>query len=152
MKNFISILKEKSLIPKGERIGGYNEETVSFSEILSDYLMFYGNVIIEFITKRLLIKNEIYFYKYEVDDDSDDFYDMPFWEAEWRAKEVKFEYKDINKIYFLIPHLLTINKFLQYKNIKFEVINPNDLLSYSEVFFINKYKERIKLLRKEIVV
>ncbi len=144
IRNFITILKEKRLCPKGGRINGYDEETISFSDILSDYTAFYGDCIIEFIAESLCKKNNIYPYKYEVDENSKDFYDMPFWEAEWRTKEVSFDYNDINQIYFLTPPLLTLSEFLKEKNIKYKQIEERDLPSFPEEFFIKRYKERLK--------
>ena len=143
VRNLIAILKEKRLYPKGERINGYDEETISFSDILSDYTVFYGDVIIEFIAESLFKKNNIYPYKYEVNENSKDFYDMPFWEAEWRAKEVSFDYNDINQICFLTPPLLTLSEFLKENNIKYKQIEEKDLPSFPEEFFIKRYKERV---------
>jgi hypothetical protein len=143
--NLITILKEKVLIPKGERINGYDEDTISFSDILNDYATFYGNAIIEFVAKQLIRKNEIYPYKYDVDENSKDFYDMPFWETEWRGKQVKFDYNDINKIYFLDVPLLSISKLLHENGVKFKIISEKDLPSFSESYFMEKYRERMKI-------
>lgn len=69
---------------------------------------------------------------------------MPFWEAEWRIKEVSFDYNDINQIYFLTPPLLTLSEFLKEKNIKYKQIEKRDLPSFPEEFFIKRHKERLK--------
>ncbi|GEM_PF-4092162 len=141
LSNLIAILEEKVFTPKGRRISGYDEDTISFSDILSDYLSFYGDVIIELSARRLMEKNKIYPYRYDVEENSQDFYDMPFWEAEWRGKNVKFEYSDVNKIYFLDLPLLSITKFLHENKIEFEIISKEDLPSYSEEYYIEKYKK-----------
>jgi len=143
MSNLIAILKEKILIPKGKRINGYVEDTVSFLDILNDYMVFYGDIIIEFFGKNLIRKNSIYPHDYGLKETDPGFYDMPFWEAEWKGKEIKFEYEDINKIYFLEPPLLSIVNILLDNKIKFEIISEKDLPRFSEEYYIMKYKERI---------
>lgn len=144
--NLDKILTQKVLAPLGKRINGYDEDTISLSDILSDYTPFYGDVIIEFKAKNLFKKNRIYPYEYEVDESDPEFFDMPFWEAEWRAKNIKFDYSDINKIYFVNPPILLSSiRILQNKKTKFEIIDEKRLPSFSENYLIEKYKERMKM-------
>lgn len=145
MTTLLGILEDKVLIAKGERINGYDEDTISLSDILSDYIIFYGDVVMEFIATNLFRKNRIYPYVYGMEEDNPDFYDMPFWESEWRAKEVVFEYFDINKIYFFTAPLLSVKGLLRDKGIELEIVNVKDLQSYDEAHLIERYKERIKM-------
>ncbi|MCM8785800.1 MAG: hypothetical protein NC899_06150 [Candidatus Omnitrophica bacterium] len=149
--NFSEIIKDRILIPKGKRINGLDEDTVSLFDVLSRWVEHYGHIIIEFKASQIFIKNKIYPYNYGINEDDPEFYDLPFWEAEWRAKKVKFDYHDINKTYIIEDNFLStvdkinIIKILIEKNIKFKVIKIADLTNYSENYFIRKYKERINL-------
>ncbi|MGC8979666.1 hypothetical protein [Caldisericum sp.] len=144
--NLGEILEQKILAPVEKRINGYDEDSISLSDMLTDYTPFYGDVVIEFRTINLFKKNEIYPFDYGIDESYPEFYDMPFWEAEWRAKSVKFDYHDINKIYFINqPVLISPIRILQEKKIKFEIISEKDLRSFSDAYYIKKYGERLKI-------
>jgi len=142
--NLISLLEKKFLAPIGKRINGYDEDTVSMCDILSDYVPFYGDCVIEFKADSLFKRNKIYPYKYDIDESNPEFYDLPFWEAEWRAQKVQFIYFDISRIYFLAPPLLKIVRFLKKNDINYTIIKESDLPSYSEDYLIERYKKRIR--------
>ena len=147
--NLEKILTQKILIPIGKRINGYDEDTISLSDMLTDYTPFYGDIVIEFKANNLFKKNEIYPYVYEIDESNPEFYDMPFWESEWRAKDVRFDYSDINKIYLInTPILLSAISLLKEKRIKFEIIDEKNLPSFPESYLIKRYKERMKIKKE----
>ncbi|MCD6171889.1 MAG: hypothetical protein J7J36_05720, partial [Thermoplasmata archaeon] len=111
---------------------------------LSDYVPFYGDCVIEFKADSLFKKNKICPYKYDIEESNPEFYDLPFWEAEWRAKKIQFIYSDISKIYFLDIPLLKIIKFLKKNDINYTIIKESDLPPYSENYLIERYKKRIR--------
>jgi len=150
--NLENILTHKILAPIGKRINGYDEDTISLSDILTDYTQFYGDVVIEFKTNNIFKKNDVYPYEYGIDEDNPEFYDMPFWEAEWRARSIKFDYSYINKIYFVnCPIPLSMIRILSDKQIKFEIIEEKNLPSFSESLLIEKYRERMEI-KKEMEI
>lgn len=147
--NLESILVKKCLAPIGKRINGYDEDTISLSDILTDYVIHYGDAVIKFRAQELFEKNKIYPYNYGINENDPEFYNMPFWESEWRAKGIRFDYSEIDKIYLISHPLLTTIKVLKDKNIMFKVISPSNLPSYSEKFLVKKYKERIKIAKSK---
>jgi len=146
------IIRDKILLPKGKRINGFDEDTVSLFDILSRWVEHYGHIIIEFKANQLFTKNKIYPYNYGIDENDPEFYDMPFWETEWRAKTIRFNYSDINKIYIIENNFLSLSNKIETTNlliekgIKFKTIKIADLPDYPESYFIQKYKERIKCI------
>jgi hypothetical protein len=144
--NLESIIEKKLLVPIGKRINGYDENTISLSDILTDYTPFYGDVVLEFKADNLFKKNKIYPRRYEINENGPEFLEMPFWEAEWRAKMVKFSYSDINMVYFLAEPLLSNIGLLRDKNISFGIIYEKKLPSYPEIYLIERYREQIKML------
>lgn len=146
--NLISILKTCTIMQNaGHKIAGYDEDFVSVSDILSQYLpIIFGNNIIEFKAKNLFMKNDLKPRTYNCKEN--DFSDMPFEEAEWISNKIIFSYKDINRI-ICIPLFLTEKSNLKdvccSKGIRLEYINSEkELPDYNLDFFINAYKERIK--------
>jgi len=131
----------------GHKIGGYDEDFISVSDILSQCLpVLFGNNIIEFKSKNLFRKNKLHPRIYACSEE--DFKDMPFEEAEWISKKIIFTYKDINRI-ICIPHLFTEKTILKEicakKNIKIEYLKSEKKLpDYNLNFFINAYYNRIK--------
>jgi len=106
VENVPLICKEHIIIAnKGKSICKDKNGLVSLSDrITKGIVEFFGNVVFEFNSVSLYIKNKSIIPRdYGIsEDDIDKYDDLPFFENEWVApKELKFDINDINKVFLI---------------------------------------------------
>lgn len=150
-ENLLGILKSKRLaVGEGKPIAGLDSDRVYLSDLYHRYLpIIFGDVIIQFQMKALLSKNSIEPVVYD-ESDKENFLEMPFEESSWSSEEIVFDYKDIEKIIFVISDFSdgeiagVIDRIMETENIVYDWEVLTKIPDHSYQFCLERYYIRLK--------